>query len=195
MTMRIIIGGLVGGIILFAWGAIAWMVAPLYSAQFKVLPNEDAVRAVLREGVTEHAMFGVPGMDYSRQRQASDHQAMCDAFMQKHREGPVALLVVDPRGSDPMAPAVFLRGVGLQVLVALIGAWLLAKAGTGLAGYGSRVQFVTVLGLFASLLIDGAYWNWFSFPASYTVTALADHTIGWLLVGLALAGIVKPRAV
>ena len=113
-------------------------------------------------------------------------------WSQKHREGPLAVVIARPQGEEPMAAGVFLRGFALQVLVAFIAAWLLSKA-AGLSSYGARVQFVTVLGLFASLMIDGAYWNWFLFPASYTVTALADHTLGWLLAGLAMAAIVKPK--
>jgi len=193
MTTRIVLGGIIGGIVLFMWGAIAWMALPLYSAQFKVLPNEDVVRAALREGVTEPGLFAVPGFDYSKQRQQSDHEAQLNAWSQKHREGPLAVVIARPQGEEPMAAVVFLRGFALQVLVAVIAAWLLSRAGASLTSYGTRVQFVTVLGFLASLVIDGAYWNWFYFPTSYTVTALADHTIGWLLAGLAMAAIVKPK--
>jgi hypothetical protein len=89
-------------------------------------------------------------------------------------------------------PKTFVTGLVLNFLVCFVAAWLLSKALGGLRSYGARVQFVAILGLFAGIAIHLMYWNWWEFPTNYTIGCLADTVIGWTLVGLAIAAIVKP---
>jgi hypothetical protein len=81
----------------------------------------------------------------------------------------------------------------LNIVQALIAAFLLSLA-TGLGGYLSRVGFVAGLGLFAAIGINIEYWNWYGFPANYTVATIADKFIGFLIVGLVAAALVKPAS-
>ena len=79
-----------------------------------------------------------------------------------------------------------------NMAAALVAAFLLAKA-AGL-GFGARVLFVALLGLFSNLdlRLSASYCNWYGFPTDYTLAVLADGVMGWCLGGLALAGILKP---
>lgn len=45
-----------------------------------------------------------------------------------------------------------------------------------------------------SLEVHLPYWNWYGFPADFTLAGMADQIIGFILVGFPLAAIVKQRA-
>ena len=59
-------------------------------------------------------------------------------------------------------------------------------------GYGGRVVFVTLLGLFPTLSVDLPFWNWYRFPGVYTAAQFIVHLVGYCIGGLVLAKIVKP---
>ena len=54
--------------------------------------------------------------------------------------------------------------------------------------------FVFLLGVFASLVGPGADWNWWGFPANFSLAMAGDLLIAWLLVGVVQAALIKPRA-
>lgn len=43
------------------------------------------------------------------------------------------------------------------------------------------------------MIDDLPNWNWFAYPADFTIAAVADKVIAWLLAGVALAAIVRPK--
>jgi len=70
---------------------------------------------------------------------------------------------------------------------ALIAAFLLAQAASSLPGFLPRVLAVASLGLFSWLDIHASYWNWYGFPANFSLAALTDGLIGWALAGAVIA--------
>ena len=106
--------------------------------------------------------------------------------------GPIGVLVYHPTGRSPMSPA----QLGIELLSniagALVAAALLAMG--GVAGFGARVLFVTLLGLFASLAIDVSYWNWYGFPGDMTLAAMLIQVSSWFFGGLVLARMIRPPA-
>ena len=62
-------------------------------------------------------------------------------------------------------------------------------------GFLVRVACVTLLGVLASVMVLVPYWNWYGFPADFTLGQLAEHAVGWLLAGIVLAAIVRPAGV
>lgn len=192
MCKKICLGGLVGSIVLFVWGALAWTVLPLHSSTMKTLPNEDAVLASLRANAIEPGFYGFPCPRQESGLTKEQQEAATKAFTEKFHEGPHGIVVLGANGGDPMPPSALLGSFLTQLVSALVAAWLLSKALGGLESYGARVQFVTVLGFLAAVVTHLPYWNWFSFPTDYTIAQLADLTIGWFLAGLVIAAIVKP---
>jgi hypothetical protein len=37
-------------------------------------------------------------------------------------------------------------------------------------------------------------WNWYRFPTAFTLAQLVEHVVGFLLVGVAAALIMKPQS-
>jgi hypothetical protein len=97
---RLLIGGIVGGLILFVWSAFSHMVLPIGAMGLRSLPNENVVMPVMKDAIREPGLYIFPGMDLTRTL-TSEEQA---AWQERYRAGPVGLLVYRPQGENPMSP-------------------------------------------------------------------------------------------
>ena len=50
------------------------------------------------------------------------------------------------------------------------------------------------MGLLAAIMTIVPYWNWYGFPTDFSLAQIIQHTVGWLLAGIALAAIVRPAS-
>ena len=48
---KILLAGLLGGIILYIWGAAAWVVIPLHKGSLHRMANEESVVAAMKTGL------------------------------------------------------------------------------------------------------------------------------------------------
>jgi len=165
------------------------MVLPLGEVGIKVMPNEAPVVAAMQANLSEPGFYFFPGG--TGHAMTPEQQ---QAWTEQYRRGPVGILIYHPTGSEPLSPTQLLTELLANIAAALVAAFLLAQAVGALAGYGARVLFVALLGLFPGLDVDLGYWNWYGFPSDYTVAVMADHLLGWCLAGLALAAIIKRSA-
>jgi hypothetical protein len=186
MVKRIILGGLLGGILVFNWGFVAHMVLPLGRMGVHVLPDEAPVVDPIRSAVKEPGFYVFPGMDMCGKASESEQQA----WQEKAKQGPVGVLIVRPRGSEFVMSRLLLTEVGTNIVSALLAALLLAQVRVT-AGYWTRVAFVTLFGVFAFVTILTPYWNWYYFPADFVATEAIEHAVGWFLAGLVLAAVVR----
>jgi hypothetical protein len=111
--------------------------------------------------------------------------------MEKAKIGPAGIMVVAPGGVEYNMGVLLGKQCGFDIVAMLIAAALVSWAGV-LKGYGGRVTFVTLLGLFPTLSVDLPFWNWYGFPSTFTAAQFVVHIVGYLVGGLVLAAIVKP---
>lgn len=185
MTTRIIVGGIVGGIVMFIWGFVSHMLLPLGEAGIKAIPNEDAVITAMSNNIREHAFYIFPSIDPAGSAEQQQ------AGTEKYKRGPIGILVYNPRGTDPLSPRQLATELLSNIGCALVAAFLLSRTLGSLKGVRAKASFVALIGLAASLSIDVSQWNWYSFPTSFTVASLLDQVVGFLLTGIVLAIIVK----
>ncbi len=184
---KILIAGLLGGLVNFAWGAVFHMFLPLGKAGMSRLPNEDDALEAIRENVRGPGLYVFPWMEDPEDASAERKEAIEKEWTEKYRRGPSGLMVLLPRDQDPLRPTQLLTEFASNVVCALVAAALLGqavKAGTGYAG-------CVLLGLFASVSIDVSYWNWFGFPTDFAKAAIVEQTAGWGLAGLAIGAILR----
>lgn len=191
MTKKILLAGVLGGLVIFIWSALSHMVFGLGDAGIRTFPDEAQMIAAIREGVPEPGFYFFPGMDTTRKLSAEEQKQ----WEEKYSNGPTGIMILQPKGSDPMMARQLPTELASNIFCALIAACLLSQTLAAGGTFLGRVGFVALLGLFASVTIDVSYWNWYAFPASYTLSVMADAVIGHALAGLVLAAIVKPRAV
>jgi len=180
--MRILIAALIGGIVMFIWGAVAHMALGLGNPGIRPPAHEDVVLSSLHEGLgNQPGVYILPWLDPNAMRD----EAAVKAYGAKANASPYAWVVYLPQGEDMtrMGRPLVMQWVS-DTLAALVLATLMSLPGLGL---GRRLGLAVAVAIFAWLSTMVPYWNWYRFPASFTVAALVEQVIGWLLAGGAMA--------
>lgn len=185
--MRVLVAAVVGGVLLFVWGFVAHMLLPFSEKAMKPVPNEAAIIEAVRANVTENGVYYIPYLNYMK-ASAEDQRA----YAEKIANGPSGLLVLRTGGvSMDMKRELPLEFLS-NLLAALVAA--LAVAGIGPRSYGGRVGAIFAFGVVAWLSISASQWIWYGFSTDFLVSDLVDQWGGWLLAGLGMAAVLKPRA-
>lgn len=188
MAGRVLLGGILGSIVAFAWGFMSWMVLPWHTATIHRLTDEPELAQSLPSHADRHGVYAFPYWPDD-----PGDQAAMDEFLRRHKAGPVGMLIVSPTGRDPMSARTYIQSGAINLAGALLLALLMSQAAGTLRNYLGRVGFAAVMGLFAGLVIWLPLWNWFDFPADFVAVNLADVTATWLAAGLVIAAVVRPR--
>jgi hypothetical protein len=193
MFTKILLAGLLGGLVMFLWEGVAHEVLPLGETGVRGLDNEAAVVAVLKETVKEPGLYFFPGGEMLKPGlSAAQKEAATKKAMEQFRTGPAGIMVVHPEGLDATSPSHFAYQGLFDVGVMLLAAFLLSRA-VALTSFGGRLLFVTLIGLVPTLNAELPYWNWYGFPTLYIMSQGLIHLVGFLLGGLVAAWLVKPR--
>ena len=185
--LKILLGGLVAGIVIFFWGFVAHMLLPIGEMGLQSIPNEEDLTAAMKKDVREPGLYFVPGRDMSK----SLSQEEMEAHAAKTSKGPYGFMVIYPNGRDVSLSKRLPIEFGTNVVCALLAAILVSQLRPG---FIVRVACVTLVGVLASIITLVPYWNWYGFPTDFTLAQIAENTAGWLLAGIALASIVRPSA-
>jgi hypothetical protein len=185
---HILLAGVVGGLLMFIWSAVAWMALPLHTSTIATMAREDSLITSMKTGMDRKAVYMFPA------KPASGDQAALDVWKRKFAQGPIGMVVYSPTGTSDLMLAQM--GIGLldSILTAWLAAWLLSRSTAAKSGYFARVMFCGTLGLFICLAVHVANWNWMMYPVDYTTGWVADSLIGWVIGGIGIAGFVKSRA-
>jgi hypothetical protein len=182
---KIFTAGLVGGVILFVWGFLAWVILPFHTGAIRTFANEEAVVATMSAGSPAKGVYMFPAQPPKSQ------VAENEAWVKKMEKGPTGIVVFDPGGMSPMMPLQMVVGFINGVLSAMLAAWFLSRSTAANRSYFARVAFCGALGIFISLTAHIVNWNWMNYPFNYTSGLVADTVIGWTLVGLGIGKIIK----
>ena len=182
--MRILIAGIVGGIVMFVWGAFSHMMLGVGEAGVQSLPNEEAMVACMKQNIPNAGLYFAPGIDMSRTMSEAEQAA----WAAKYEAGPNVFLVYRPVGIHPMG----FHQLGFEFLsnflAALVGAFMLTWT---VPSFWKRVGLATLIGLAAWLSINVSYWDWYRFPANFVASELLEQIVGWGLSGAAMAMILR----
>jgi hypothetical protein len=166
------------------------MVLPLGEAGFRAAPNEAAFMASLKDQFKEEGLYIFPAPEDRPGMTSAEKSKAMEAAMAKARTGPAGLLLAYPNGEAEMTALQLGRQFVADILVMMVGAWILSKAAI-VTGYFARVALVTALALVPILQVHVPYWNWYGFPATFTLAAAATNVIGFFFAGLVLARVVN----
>lgn len=181
---RLIIAGIVGGIAMFIWSALAHTVLPLGHTGINEIPQDAAVLASLHERLGDKAgLYVFPGSGLDEK--AHESEAAMKIVAERTAKEPSGILIYHPPGrSMDMGPFMGVE-LGLEIVQALIVAWLLTKlVVTGLAG---RTLAATAVGVAVGIGTNGSYWNWYGFPTDYTLASITIQVVGYAVAGLVIA--------
>ena len=189
MTKKIVLGGVLAGLVLFVWSSIAHMLLPIGDMGVKAITKEDAFLAATKANITESGLYIFPGeaMMAAKSGSKEEQRAAMDAVIEKYHTGPHGILVYHPVGETLSMTRFLAVEFGADIIVGLIAALALVLASGKLLSFAGRVGLVTALGLLGWLSTDVSYWNWYGFPAAYEVGQFLDQVVGMAFAGTLLA--------
>lgn len=183
MVNRVLMAGLLGGVVVFIWSTLSWMLLPWHFTSLQHFGDERAVAQVLTNNVAHSGIYVLPNPHRSAPQAGQGGGKSESAPLPSAT--PLVFASVRLPGDAPSMAQAFSGSLAIQVLGALLAAWLLSLT-RGLR-YAQRVLFVTLAGVFAAVVGCLPYWNWWGFSTDYTLVSVADIVIGWFFAGLAIA--------
>ncbi|HEU4799521.1 MAG TPA: hypothetical protein VFS94_02720 [Gemmatimonadales bacterium] len=168
---------LLSAVLIFVVSAIVHTVMPWHHSDFKAVPNQDGVMAALRP-------FAIPPGDYLMPKPANAGEMKSPEYLEKHRQGPVAVMTVLPGGNFSMTGSL-IQWFFYCIVVSLFAAYVAGRAlGPG-AEYLRVFQLAgaTAFAGYSLALVQQSIW----FKKQWTTT-LKSMTDG-LLYALLTAGV------
>jgi len=179
---RTCLAALLGGLIVFAWGALSHTALPIGHMGIQTLEPgpEAAAVAALTAQFPQGGTFRMPDMERVPKEQWPE-------------SGPTGFVVWRPDRPYTMGKYMITEFIS-NVLAALLAAMLIGCGSLCSTKLLCRATAVMGLGVFAWLSISVSQWNWYGFSTSLMIGEGLDQAIGWFLAGLGMAAVLKPKA-
>jgi len=155
------------------------------------LPPTDPLATALKSSKLSSGVYAWPTRPSG---EASKDPRRRAAYLDQFRQGPVVEVFYTRQGAEPMSTTLIARGLLHFFAASLLAGVLLAVAGPRLKSYGSRVGFVVLLGLFATVMVNLSPPIWLHHPWGYHLAMVVVDGVNALLMGIVLGAIVKPGA-
>ena len=166
---------IVGGIIVYLWFMISWMILPLHKMSMNTFSNPSEVTSCILRSAPKDGIYVIPKWDQDQEKE-------------KRASEPLIFVNVVRVADKNMT-----RSMVIGLITDLIGAFLItylllrAKA----MKYWRRVGFVTVVESAIAFLGTVPAWNWWQFPMAWSILECFDIVIAWFLGGLVIAKLAK----
>jgi hypothetical protein len=182
MNRRVLLAGVLGAVAMFLWLMIAHMVLPLGEAGIRQIDNDQALLSTLQATLHTQGLYMFPKMDPAASMEENER---------KLATGPSGLLIYFPKREFSFGRLLVVEFL-IDLLQSLAAAYLLSL--TRIGSYAGRVGFFAVTGLMAVTATSLPYWNWYGYPAAYTLPYMFTGWVGYLAAGLVAAKMLVLKA-
>jgi hypothetical protein len=191
--MRILLAGIIGGIAMFVWTSIAHMALPLGEAGINEIPNESVVLGAMQSSMGDKTgLYIFPGLGVGKNATREEKNEAMKQMQQRIAANPSGILMYHPPGRQFAFGKSLAVEFTTEVIQAILVVWLLAQ--TCIGSFAGRVGFVLVAGILASITTNVSYWNWYGFPGVYTASYILIEIVGFVLVGVIAALVLRKRS-
>ncbi len=188
--MKILLAGILGGIVMFIWTSIAHMALPLGEAGLGEIPNESAVLSAMQSNIGEQTgLYIFPGRGLGKNATRQEKQEAMKHMGEKIAMNPSGILMYHAPGRPLSLGKLLGVEFATELLEAILVVFLLAQ--TRIASFAGRVGFVLAAGILAAIATNVSYWNWYGFPCVYTATYMLIQIVGFLCVGIVAALVLR----
>jgi hypothetical protein len=188
MMARIVLAGVVGGILAFAMGAVNHMVFSLQDRAMSNMADEAIFIDLLKGRHLKPGLYVFPGMP--REVAKADQERVYNELNEHYKAGPAGLLLIAPTGEDMMGPKQLGFELATDTLAAFIAAWIVSLMARDVA-FIQRWGAVVCMGVFAWLSLTASYGIWYRFPHEFVHDELLCAVIEWGVAGAAIAAVVR----
>lgn len=170
---KLLIGALVGGLLLFIWQTLSWMVMDLHSKAHSYTDKEAAIMNTLNTELTAEGQYMLPMPKPGTPM--SEHEA----FMKEHEGKPWAMIVYHKAFKVDMVMNI-VRGLLINIILMALFCWIISKIPAPRFGTVFLASIFTGLIVFLNGIYTGHIW----YPTFDLVAHLTDAIAGWGLAGL-----------
>src|SRR6187549_3185714 len=157
LPVRILIAGLVGGILVFFMGFFEHTVLDWGGRTISNLPGNAEFREQLKGKKVEHGIYAFPEMP------KQDSEADQKRFADEYKAGPSGLLILAPAGADAMTGATLGLELSSNIIAALIAAWIVSLIAAEKT-FLWRWKVVVLIAIFGWVSLVASYGIWYRFP-------------------------------
>lgn len=182
MYKKLVKGALIGGLTVFVWSMLSWMVFSWHTQTQHKFIDETAVAKVLKENTSQSGIYILPNTSHYSNNTPTKEIRKAEEILKK---GPFVFASIKLGGMEEMGITPLMISLCSYILAAAVVSWMLLQT-QGLR-YLERVLFVTLIGLLAAILGVLPSWNLWHFSTTYTLITCLDLVIGWALAGLLMA--------
>jgi len=192
MNTRILLAGILGGVVMFVWNFVAHELLPIGEMGVSVMQNEDAVTSALQSNLGDNSGFYIfPSGGLTPGATSDQKKAAMQKAEKQMAEGAAGLLIYRPKRVFNFPKRLGIE-FATEVIEALLAVFLLAQ--TRITSFGGKVGFVLVAGILAAIATNIPYANWYGFPKPYTLGQITIMLVNFLLVGIIAGMLVRPKA-
>lgn len=190
---KIFIGSLVGGIIMFIWGFLAWTILPIHLHTINYSPALDTVLQVMANNNTETGVYYAPMAD---NRNITSFDSKYQEESQKIMEatkGQPAVTVSYLKEGYAMGGTTILHGFLINFCAVLAACIVLAPAFAHMNSFFGRWWLVLLIGAVVALCGPVLNYNWMATPGVYAKDIVVDVLVNWGITGIWLAWYFKNK--
>lgn len=180
MNTKLLIGGIVGGLLLFIYSFLSWAILNIHGSNTQYTPAQDEIMALLSSKITEDGSYMLPAAPTGAT--AEEQQAIHNGMAGK----PWAMISYHKSFNTGMTMNMA-RGLLVDIVIAMTTLWLIYKMRD--INFKSAYTFCLTLGILAYLAFPYGFSIWFE---TNTIPDLIDAVVGWSLLGIWL-GFWAPR--
>lgn len=180
MLKKVIIAGMLGGIVLIIWTFVVNVLFGFKSSlEMKQIPNERQVYEILKENIVDPGKY-ICNPELTAERPFPDGE-------------PVFGVLYSGIGHESAGKLMLIELV-VFFLAPIIGAWMLSQTSRRImSSYPRKVLFFVAIGLLFALFTDLTNFDIGSYPIKDAILLAINNIIVWTLVGLAVAWRIKPE--
>jgi hypothetical protein len=191
MNTRILLAGIVGGVVMFVWNFVAHELLPIGEMGVSVMQNEDAVTSALQSNLGDNSgLYVFPSGGLTPGATSDQKKAAMQKAEKQMAEGAAGLLIYRPKRVFNFPKRLGIE-FATEVIEALLAVFLLAQ--TRITSFGGKVGFVLTAGILAAIATNIPYANWYGFPKPYTLAQITITLVNFLLVGIIAGLIMRPK--
>ena len=191
MSTRVILAGIVGGIVMFIWNFVAHDLLPLGEMGVRLIPNEDAVTSVLQTNLGDTSGFYVfPSGGLTPGATRDQKGAATKKAEEQMAAGAGGVLIYRPKRVFNFPKRLGIE-FATEMIESLLAVFLLAQ--TRITSFRGKVGFILTAGILAAIATNVPYANWYGFPKTFTLAQMIMMVVSFLLVGIVAGLILKPK--
>jgi hypothetical protein len=170
---KLLIGGIVGGIIIFIWQTLSWTVLDLHRSGQDYTPKQDTILNFL------NSQFSEDGSYYMISTPKGTSNEEMSKRMEERMGKPWAQIQYHKELKVNMGTNIF-RGLIVTILMVIFVVWILAK----ISPTTFAVTFVSTLLIGVIVFINSPYTMHIWYPKADIMAHMTDALVSWGLCGI-----------